>query len=249
MSSKNIVERINDVYKSLERRKIIAKTPNYVYDYHGDYPKLKLLEDNYEVIRKECENILTFHNDITYLEELMSYTKGGIHAIQWKSFMFKSGVFVKENCELCPKTTELIKQIPGVRTAFFSILGPDQYITPHKGYYYGFMRYHLGVIIPYNNEENKCWLRIGKDQIAKAALPKEGDKYYWKNGEGILFNDNYTHDASNESDQIRVVLFLDIERKLPFLISLFNKLILNIAYSRKEVKDIAKNAVLKREPN
>ena len=249
MSSKNIVERINDVYKSLERRKIITKTPNYVYDYHKDYPKLKILEDNYDIIRKECENILTFHNDITYLEELMSYTKGGIHAIQWKSFMFKSGVFVKENCELCPQTADLIKKIPGVRTAFFSILGPDQYITPHKGYYYGFMRYHLGVIIPYNNEENKCWLRIGKDQIAKAALPKEGDKYYWKNGEGILFNDNYTHDASNESDQIRVVLFLDIERKLPFLISLFNKLILNIAYSRKEVKDIAKNAVLKREPN
>ena len=72
-----------------------------------------------------------------------------------------------------------------------------------------------------------------------------GVTYYWKNGEGVIFNDNYTHDASNSSDEIRVILWLDIERKLPLLFSWLNTIMLNVAYSTKGVKQVAKNAVVK----
>ena len=171
-------------------------------------------------------------------------TAGGIHAIKWKSFMFKSGIFVEENCKLCPETTSLIKQIPGVRTAFFSILDPNQYITPHEGYYDGFMRYHLGVIIPNNNKNKECWIRVANAKIPHEELPEKGDKYHWENGKGILFNDNYSHDANNDSDEIRVILWLDVERKLPFLFRIINKIMLDIGFSSKSVKKVAENAVV-----
>ena len=246
MAERGILHGVNRAYRKLEKMGIIKKTPNLVFDYRKDYPKLKVLEDNYELIRKECEEILTFKEDITDVKNLMgNYTEGGIHAIKWKSFVIKSGVFVEENCRLCPETAKLIKMIPGVRTAFFSILDPKQYITPHEGYYDGFMRYHLGVVIPNNNANQECWLRLANSEIPDKDLPSKGDKYYWKNGEGILFNDNYTHDAKNDSDEIRVILWLDVERKLPLLLGMINTFLLNLAYSTKGVKKIAKNASVK----
>ena len=59
-----------------------------------------------------------------------------------------------------------------------------------------------------------------------------------------MFNDNYVHDASNESDQIRVVLWLDAVRKFPFWINWLNSLALFIAYKNKTVQKVAKDAVV-----
>ncbi|MEO9967205.1 MAG: aspartyl/asparaginyl beta-hydroxylase domain-containing protein [Reichenbachiella sp.] len=236
----------NNAFKKFEKSGFIKKTPNFILDYQKDYPKLKILEDNYEVVRKECEDILAFKDDIMDIKNLLGdYTKGGIHVVKWKSYVLKSGDFVQENCKFCPETTKILKQIPRLRTAFFSILDPNQYITPHEGYYNGFMRYHLGVIIPNNNENDECWIRIANDKIPHENLEAEGDKYYWKNGEGVLFNDNYSHDAKNESDQIRVILWLDVERKLPFPLRGINAFLLNIMFSTQIMKNVAKNAIIK----
>lgn len=245
MANRGIVYRANNFFRSLEKLGVIKKTPNIIREYRKDYPHLGILEDNHETIRRECEEILKKKEQITDVKNLMGdQTAGGIHVIKWKSYMLKSGVFIEENCKHCPGTAALIAKISKVRTAFFSILDPQQYITPHEGYYDGFMRYHLGVIIPNNNENNECWIRVTNGVSDKSRMEELGDIYYWKNGEGVLFNDNYTHDASNTSDQIRVILWLDVERKLPFPISLLNTLMLNIGYSSEGVKKVAKNAVV-----
>ena len=135
-----------------------------------------------------------------------------------------------------------------METAFFSILDPRQYITPHWGYYKGYMRYHLGVIIPDNNAEQKCWLRVNDNRAQNALKDKDqiafGEKYHWHDGEGIVFDDNYLHDASNESDQVRVVLWLDLRRKMPFYASLFNRFVLWLAGRDKSVEKIRKKATV-----
>ena len=46
-------------------------------------------------------------------------------------------------------------------------------------------------------------------------LIERGEKYHWHEGEGIIFDDNYLHDAANESDEVRVVLWLDMRRPCP----------------------------------
>ena len=47
----------------------------------------------------------------------------------------------------------------------------------------------------------------------------------WHEGEGIIFDDNYLHDAANESDEVRMVLWLDMSRPMPSYASIFNKLV------------------------
>lgn len=103
------------------------------------------------------------------------------------------------------RTAALLRQIPGLYTAFFSILAPKQYITPHWGYYKGFLRYHLGVIVPNNNEGRECFLRVNSDPEFNARRThdgvEDGETYYWKNGEGIVFDDNYLHDAATSRSE------------------------------------------------
>jgi len=128
------------------------------------------------------------------------------------------------------------------------VLEPHQHIKPHWGYWKGFIRYHLGVVIPDNNRENKCWIRVNPDaqdrNEARDAI-EQGERYFWKNGEAVLFDDTFLHDAANETDQVRVVLFLDVARKMPPTLSLLNRMFLRIAHRNKAVREIRANAVIK----
>ena len=72
-------------------------------------------------------------------------------------------------------------------------------IPIHVGYYKGFIRYQLGVIIP--KETEKCYLCVN------------GEKYNWKEGEDVMFDDTFAHKVYNETEDIRVVVYMDIERE------------------------------------
>ena len=210
---------------------------------------MQLLEENWQTIHDECVELLKLDNKLTDISKLGgSYTESGIHVIQWKTFMFKSGTFIEPNCERAPKTAALLREIPGMYTAFFSILAPKQYITPHWGYYKGFSRYHLGVIIPNDNAGRECWLRVNADREHNALRThdgvEKGETYYWRNGEGIVFDDNYLHDAANESDEIRVVLWLDMRRPMPFYLQALNRLVLFIAHRDKSIRKIQRATVI-----
>lgn len=240
---------VNGVFIRLEKSGWLPRTPAFDRDYLQSYPALSRLEENYPAVRDECLALLDIKEKLTDMQAMGgTYTQAGIHTAQWKTFVFKSGKFIDENCSLCPKTAAILKQVPGLYTAFFSVLDPHQQITPHWGYYKGFLRYHLGVLIPRNNADRSCFLRVNSDlhdnEQRDPELVQKGETYYWKNGEGIVFDDNYLHDAGNGSDEIRVVLWLDLRRKMPFYLQPFNMLCLAIAHRDKSVKKIRKNAIV-----
>lgn len=232
-----------NIFVKAERRGVFRKFAAFERDL-SDYPELAVLAENYPVIRAECEALLGRPLAIPGMDELTSYTAGGIHQIAWKSFMFKSGRFIDENCALAPRTAALLRGIPGVYTAFFSVLEPHQHIKPHWGYWKGFVRYHLGVLIPDDNRARNCWIRINPrawDRDRREAI-EQGETYYWHDGEAVLFDDTFLHDAANLSDQVRVVLFLDVARKMPWPLALLNRLFLWIAHQDKSVRQIRENA-------
>ena len=240
---------VGRLFASAERNGLIERTAGFRTDYLADYPELEPLERNYATIREECLALLAAKEQLTDVQALGgSYTTGGIYTISWKSFMFKSGEFIEENCALAPRTAALLRGVPGLYTAFFSILDPHQHVRPHWGYYKGFLRYHLGVVVPGNNEGRTCFLRVNDDEADNAArdleLIERGDKYYWREGEGVLFDDTFLHDAANESDEVRVVLWLDLARRMPKPLSLLNRMFLWIAFRDASVKEIRKNAVV-----
>lgn len=239
----------NGVFVWLEERGLLRRTPAFDRDYLRDYPNLRILEENYPIIRDECLALLRDKDRLVDMKTMGgTYTQAGIHTIRWKTFMFKSGEFVEGNCRLAPRTTALLRQIPEVFTAFFSVLEPHQRIAPHWGYYKGFVRYHLGVVIPNDNANDECFLRVNSNLEDNAkrdnALVEKGEVYHWKNGAGIVFDDNYLHDAGNDSDQIRVVLWLDVRRKMPLPLDLLNRLCLAVAKRDKSTKRIRQNALV-----
>jgi beta-hydroxylase len=238
----------NGVLVRAESNGVFARAPAFVHDYRGDYAGLRELEANHPVVRGECEALLSSRHRLVNVEDLAGkYTRGGIHAIEWRSFMFKSGRFIPENCRRAPRTADLLRNVPGLYTAFFSILEPHQYITPHWGYWKGFLRYHLGVVIPKNNSDESCWLRVNANAEDNAAhdtaLVARGEKYYWKEGQGVMFDDTYLHDAENGSDEVRVVLWLDLRRKLPAYLHAANTALLEIAHLSPSIAAVRKNAI------
>jgi beta-hydroxylase len=232
---------------------VFERIPTFYRDYHRDYPGLAELEAGYPDIRRECEALVGMRDRMVDVENMAGkYTSGGIHAIAWKAFMFKSHRFIEENCARAPRTAALLRDVPGLYTAFFSVLEGDQYITPHWGYWKGFLRYHLGVIIPKNNEDEACWLRINTSAEDNAkhdlGLIERGEKYYWKEGQGVMFDDTCLHDAKNGSHDVRVILWLDIRRKMPPYLNALNTMVLEIAHRTPGIAAVRKNATFKPTP-
>lgn len=123
----------------------------------------------------------------------------------WKTyFLYVYGEEVPNHAAQCPKTMQALRCIPGLKTAFFSILPAQTKIDGHYGPYNGVLRYHLGVKIP--NQSGQCGIRV------------HNDIRHWQTGDSLIFDDSYHHEAWNDSDEVRVVLFVDFIRpmKSPF---------------------------------
>jgi aspartyl/asparaginyl beta-hydroxylase (cupin superfamily) len=239
---------VNSVFTRCEQAGLVAPLPAFDDEYR-DYPELKVFEEQYAAIRAECESVLKIRESLTDISKLVgSYTAGGIHTIRWKALMLKAGAMIEENAKLCPTTASIVEKLPDVYTAFFSILEPNQYVTPHWGYFKGFVRYHLGVVIPNDNVDNKCWLRVNADPKDNAlrdkALIERGHKHYWRNGKGFLFDDTALHDAANGSDEIRVVLWLDVKRKLPLPLDLYSRACIAAIALEPSIRRVRQNAVV-----
>jgi beta-hydroxylase len=81
----------------------------------------------------------------------------------------------------------------------FSILEPGAVIRKHRGVFKGCLRFHLGLQTPNSPE---CFININ------------GDDYYWKNGEGVVLDDCFSHYVQNNTDKVRIILFCDFERRM-----------------------------------
>jgi beta-hydroxylase len=113
-----------------------------------------------------------------------------------------------------------------MKTAFFSILAPGKHIAPHRGPSAGVLRYHLGLKIPVQAE--RCRIRV-RDEYA-----------HWREGASLVFDDTYEHEVWNDTDEERVVLFLDVVRPLPFPVAQLNAGFLRIAKLLPDVQDVKK---------
>jgi beta-hydroxylase len=188
---------------------------NPVFFDPAQFPWCKELEKNWRVIRKELDEVLKYRDHLPNFHEIsidqLNITKDDL----WKTyFLYAYGFKAKESCERCPETTRLVKKVPGMKTAFFSILGPGKHIPSHRGPYKGVIRYHLALLIP--EPTSKCRIRVG-DTVRR-----------WEEGRSLIFDDTYSHEAWNETDRDRVVLFMDFVRPLRFPANLLNWLLIKI---------------------
>jgi beta-hydroxylase len=242
-----ILDALNSVLLRAENDGAFRRVDDFWLDYHDEYAGLRELERHHDEVKAECVELLRQRSAIPDIESLGgAYTSGGIHAIKWKAFFLKAGPFIEENCLLAPRTAQRLRAIPQLHVAFFSVLEPHQRIPPHWGYWKGFLRYHLGVVIP---DTRACWMRINRESSFghnnDTTLIERGKKHHWTEGRGVIFDDTFLHDAANESDDVRVVLWLDLRRKLPAHLDYLNRFVLTVGNHEPSVVGIRRKAIVK----
>lgn len=193
-----------------------------------DFPWAQTLEEHTPVIRQELEQIMQQPELLPNFQEISSDQIAITRDDGWKTyFLYGMGYKAERNCARCPETSRLIEQVPGMKTAFFSILSPGKHIPPHRGLYKGFLRYHLALIVP--EPKDACWIRVD-NQIA-----------HWEEGKSLMFDDTYEHEVRNDTDSTRVVLFMDVVRPLRFPFNLMNELIIQLVKRSGYVQQAKKN--------
>jgi aspartate beta-hydroxylase len=119
----------------------------------------------------------------------------------WTGYhFFRHGERIEPHCRRCPRTAAALDALPLLRIpghapeALFSVLRPGTHIPPHTGVINGRLTVHLPLVVPPD---------CGALAVAREARP-------WHEGECLVFDDSFVHEAINRSVQTRVVLIFDL---------------------------------------
>jgi len=219
------VNRFFDIHVGGDRRPVF-------FDVSSTCPRLKELDRNSDAILAELRGLLAEKASIPRYHDLDPMQAGisakGDPETNWKVFyLYAMGEKPAANRAKCPRTAELLDGVPSLFQAFFSILDGGKTVPAHRGPYRGYLRYHLGLVVP---EENPPSIRI-KDQ-----------HYTWKPGQSILFDDSWDHEVYNTADRERVVLIVDIRRPMPLVYDRFNRFVefvMRQVYGKQILKKLA----------
>lgn len=159
------------------------------------------LEAEWKTIRAELDEVLAYRDELPSFQDISVDQASLTSDDGWKTYFFFGYGFRSEaNCRRCPRTAALLEAVPGMTTAFFSIFSPHKRLPPHRGPWRGVLRYHLALLVP--------------EPAAAAGIRVGGEVAHWEEGRSLLFDDGYSHEAWNDTDGVRVVLFADVIRPL-----------------------------------
>lgn len=217
-----------DGYYILSLISDIWKSSNSPLFYDTDKEWCKELRDNHEKITEEFINYQKTHNIPIYgkiSDEQMILSNN--EQPKWKVAALKMYGEETNLSEHFPITLSIIKKIPKCHVCMFSILDPQKKIPLHKGPNACILRYHLGLIIP--KQKELCTLTV------------ENEKVFWEKGKDIMFDDTFTHMVYNNTDEERVILFLDIQKEFKNpIFNLLNDILFYVAKKNPTVLNIYK---------
>ena len=178
-----------------------SRVPATPYFAVREFAELAPLQQHWRAIRAEAEHLLALQkiraSDKNDDAGFNSFFKNG-----WKRFYLKwYGASHPSAERLCPQTVALLRAIPSVKAAMFAELPPGGKLNPHRDPFAGSLRYHLGLATP---NDDRCFIEV------------DGQRYSWRDGEAVMFDETYLHWAENASDCDRIILFCDIERPMRY---------------------------------
>lgn len=194
----------------------------------AQFPWVKGLEANWAAIRAELERIMATPERIPNFQDISRDQTNITRDDKWKSyFLYGYGYKMENNCKACPETARSVENIPGMFTAFFSVLAPGKRIPLHRGPYRGLLRCHLALMVP--EPRGRCRIEVG------------GEWATWEEGRCLVFDDTYKHQVENDTDSVRVVLFIDVLRPMKFPGSLLNRAVLALIRLSPFIQDARRN--------
>ncbi len=193
------------------------------------FPWVPELEAKSEIIRKEVDQLLQSRDRLPQLRKLSpDHDRIAGTDDKWKAFfLFGYGYRAELGCRLCPESVRALEAIPGLESAFFSILAPGMHIRRHRGPTKSLLVFHLAVKVP--KESEKCVIRVDEE-----IRP-------WQEGKVLILDDTHEHEVWNNTDETRVVLLFHVRRPLRFPGSLVGSFIFNAIRRSPFVQDGLRN--------
>ncbi|XP_071963602.1 aspartate beta-hydroxylase domain-containing protein 2-like [Antedon mediterranea] len=172
--------------------------PFYAADDTDLAPDAQLIANNFLDIYEEFLEVFNALQD----GNVSGWLSNSVPTGNWYVFhLYNQGVKVPQNCTRCPRITKILEN--GLRkfikenafgNAAFSVLEPGTHITEHFGPCNVRIRCHLGILTPPN-----CYLKV------------DGIKEQWRQGQCLLFDDSFCHEAKHcGSDEPRAVFMVDL---------------------------------------
>jgi aspartate beta-hydroxylase len=131
---------------------------------------------------------------------MLDYVSGDGPAPAWEAFFFyRHGARFDANHARCPHTSSLLESIDlchingQAPEILYSVLRPGSRIMPHYGVSNVRVVMHLPLQVP-----SDCALNI-----------VDVGEHCWKEGQLMMFDDTYLHEAWNRSNSTRVILLMD----------------------------------------
>jgi beta-hydroxylase len=157
------------------------------------------LEAHSREIRAELLGLLERVEAIPSLAEISPDHRRIAPPDGWRSFFLHGyGYPVEENIARCPATAAAVAKIPGLNSAFFSILSPGAHIPRHRGVTKAILTAHLGLVVPANGLD--CRMQVDEEML------------HWREGRTLVFDDTFPHEVWNDTDQLRAVLLIQFRR-------------------------------------
>lgn len=199
------------LYRSAPRLFHLPELPERAFFDPKDFSWVTALQAQTAAIREELEGLLREreHRFKPYVERspgrAVAEEGGMLDNPDWTAcYLWKNGAAVRDVQERCPRTTAALSQLPlalvpgRAPNVLFSLLRPGTHIPPHHGFLNTRCIVHLPLIVPAANPP--CRLRVGAETHA------------WREGEVVIFDDSFEHEAWNPSTELRVVLLFEVWR-------------------------------------
>ncbi|KQM72391.1 MULTISPECIES: aspartyl/asparaginyl beta-hydroxylase domain-containing protein [unclassified Sphingomonas] len=192
-----------------------------------DFAWTQHLREHWQDIRDEAVSVALRGEASPSLATISPDHRAIAEVDKWRSFfLWGYGYPIDDNLDRCPKTRDLVATIPGLNSAFFSILAPGTHIPEHRGVTKGLITCHLGLIVPRDGDVR---MRVHNRTVR------------WSEGETLVFDDTYNHEVWNDTCGTRVVLLIQFERPLRNPGKWIADLFLNVVRRSAFVQDAVRN--------
>lgn len=164
-------------------------------------PALAQITPHWKVIREEAAHLLMDQGAIPAFGKISPDHRRIASDGKWKSHFFEGyGYKATANREACPQTAALLDKIPGLVSAFFSIMDGDTHVPRHRGLTKAWLNCHLPIIVP--RAPGRCEMQVANQTVQ------------WREGEWLVFDETFPHEVWNTTGELRVVLMLQVRRPM-----------------------------------
>ncbi|MDB5668020.1 MAG: hydroxylase [Alphaproteobacteria bacterium] len=171
-----------------------------------EFDWLPLVEAAVPALRTELEAVLAqgeeFEPYITGPPERPLPNNKLLHDPSWGAYHFwQNGAVVEDHAARCPATMAALDHAPIPRIAgrspmaLWSALKPGTHIEAHSGMLNTRLIVHVPLLAP-----EGCAIRVGHETRS------------WREGEALILDDSFEHEAWNRGSELRVILLFEIWR-------------------------------------